>query len=523
MAAATPQEQLMLELVNRARLNPTAEAARYGLALSAAQKTPRDVLAMNADLYDAATNHTAWMLRYDIFSHTETTGVAPWKTGTTPQQRVNHTGYNGLAGENIAWTGSLPAVPNPTASILELHKGLFLSAGHRANILNATYDEIGIDQTAGKFLSSGTNWNASMVTQVFGVPNVDRVFVTGVIYRDTVTNDNFFTVGEQRPSKAVSSPGQNKTTGAGGGYELSYAPGAGVTQITIDGKVVSLNLSTRNVKLDLVNDREIWTDGNVTLISTTITEVHALGLKAMSMRGTTASEKFFGNDAANLIFGEAGNDRLDGDGGADRLFGGIGNDIYVVDNASDTVNETGASGTDTVQASVNWNLANAARVLGDIERLMLTGTAKNGFGNGLDNLIYGNSSANSLSGAAGNDILRGSLGNDTLRGGLDQDTFIFNTTPNTSTNRDTISDFTPADDVIHLENAIFAKLGAAGALNPAFFRVGARALDANDYIVYHRGSGALFYDADGNRAGAAIQFATLTTEPLITAADFRVI
>ena len=50
----------------------------------------------------------------------------------------------------------------------------------------------------------------------------------------------------------------------------------------------------------------------------------------------------------------------------------------------------------------------------------------------------------------------------------------------------------------------------------------AAAVDANDYIQYDAGSGALYYDADGSGAGAAVQFATLIGHPTITAADFIV-
>ena len=61
------------------------------------------------------------------------------------------------------------------------------------------------------------------------------------------------------------------------------------------------------------------------------------------------------------------------------------------------------------------------------------------------------------------------------------------------------------------------------ALNPAFFRVGATALDANDFIVYNKATGALFYDANANAAGGAVQFATLSNKAAISAADFFVI
>jgi serralysin len=122
-------------------------------------------------------------------------------------------------------------------------------------------------------------------------------------------------------------------------------------------------------------------------------------------------------------------------------------------------------------------------------------------GNGSDTLL-GTSTANTLSGmagndslngAGGNDILSGYYGNDTLRGGLgndrlyggpNNDYFVFNTKPNSSANFDTIMDYSVPQDQIHLENAIFTRLGSAGPLSSAFFRPYYRALDSNDFIMY---------------------------------------
>jgi Ca2+-binding RTX toxin-like protein len=50
-----------------------------------------------------------------------------------------------------------------------------------------------------------------------------------------------------------------------------------------------------------------------------------------------------------------------------------------------------------------------------------------------------------------------------------------------------------------------------------------KAVDSDDYIVYNSATGTLSYDADGNGAGVAIAFATLTGHPAITATDFVVI
>jgi Ca2+-binding RTX toxin-like protein len=253
------------------------------------------------------------------------------------------------------------------------------------------------------------------------------------------------------------------------------------------------------------------------------------GSAAISGTGNDLNNTISGNTAANALSGAAGNDVLNGGAGADTMLGGTGNDIYYVDNASDIVNEAGgaAADIDTVVSSISFSLANTARVIGAVERLTLTGTAAiNGTGNALANVLVGNLAANVLSGAAGNDVLYGGLGNDTMGGGAGNDVFVFNTALNASINKDTTTDFANVsgnNDTIYLENAIFTKLTATGALNPAFFKSGAAAADANDYIVYNQSTGALFYDANGSGAGGAIQFATLINKPVLTAGDFVVI
>lgn len=144
------------------------------------------------------------------------------------------------------------------------------------------------------------------------------------------------------------------------------------------------------------------------------------------------------------------------------------------------------------------------------------------FGGNGDDDMSGGKAIDALIGQDGADTLEGGLGKDILAGGANGDSFIFNTKLNKLTNVDTIVDFFAPQDVIHLEKAIFKKLGA-GVLSNTMFKVGAQAADANDYIVYDRAKGALFYDADGNGAGAQIQFATLSSKPLISSLDFLVI
>ena len=77
------------------------------------------------------------------------------------------------------------------------------------------------------------------------------------------------------------------------------------------------------------------------------------------------------------------------------------------------------------------------------------------------------------------------------------------------------------DDTIQLDDALFAGVTAANLSSVIVF--GAAALDANDRIIYNSATGALYYDADGSGAGAAIQFAQLDAGVALTISDFAVI
>ena len=145
-------------------------------------------------------------------------------------------------------------------------------------------------------------------------------------------------------------------------------------------------------------------------------------------------------------------------------------------------------------------------------------------GNAADNMINGQAGNDSLSGLDGNDTLSGGAGNDSLTGGPGADCFVFDTTPNGSTNRDAITDFAPGADKILLDDAVFSQL-AAGSLAAANFAANASgtAQDANEFVLYNTATGTLAYDADGSASGAAIVFAILTSMPGLTAGDFSVV
>lgn len=145
------------------------------------------------------------------------------------------------------------------------------------------------------------------------------------------------------------------------------------------------------------------------------------------------------------------------------------------------------------------------------------------------NSITGNAGNNIISGAAGADRLFGKGGKDTLTGGSGADKFIFDTVPGTG-NIDTITDFVHGIDKIMFDDDIFTALGITGtvagaALTANKFHVGASALDTLDRIVYNSSTGALYYDANGSGAGAAVQVALIGTSihPTLSTSDFLVI
>ena len=250
--------------------------------------------------------------------------------------------------------------------------------------------------------------------------------------------------------------------------------------------------------------------------------VSSLGSRYITLTLTgTAAINGTGNSNDNTIHGNSANNLLNGGLGGDTMAGGGGNDTYVVDSTADRIIESANSGTDLVQASVSYSLAD----LPAIEDLTLTGTAATtGTGNSLNNLITGNSAANMITGQDGNDTLAGGAGTDTLTGGGGVDTFRFDTTPGSS-NRDLITDFASGTDKLLFSKTVYAGFSSsAKTITSSQLRTGdgvATAITTTQRFLYDSSAGILRYDRDGSGTTyGALDVAILAGNPLLNASDF---
>ena len=222
----TDRDQLLLELINRARRDPLAEAARFevdlneGLNPDTINGDPKQPLAPSQFLTDTARAHSLDMLDREFFAHVNPDGLGP-------ADRAWALGYPGTAGENLAWYGT-DAFLDRDGEIYERHKALFLSEDHRVNMLVGGYREVGLGIEFG-FLSMGSR-SSIMVTENFGNPGGQH-FITGVAYDDSVEEDKFYTMGEGLGAVTVTAVRESDgmiftaETGEAGGYGMQVPDG----------------------------------------------------------------------------------------------------------------------------------------------------------------------------------------------------------------------------------------------------------------------------------------------------------
>jgi hypothetical protein len=281
-------EQYMIELVNRARLDPEGEVARLGTgslnegppSLNGWPYTipagPRQPLAVNPAIADATIDYAQLMNDSDTFCHTclgTNSSERMWSAGYVPflsdfnfLQIAGYTlNYGGapqpgcssscawaLPGrENISFLGEWPAngmMDDLLGGVEQAHASLFNDfgvpgRGHRSTLLYGEWKEIGIGIVEGT--DAGGSQDSVYIVQNFAHRSDTGPFLTGVAY-DDLDQDGFYT-----PDAGEALAGVNLTiyeadtsnvvatgsTLAAGGY--SVALGIGVYDVVASSSALS--------------------------------------------------------------------------------------------------------------------------------------------------------------------------------------------------------------------------------------------------------------------------------------------
>ncbi len=445
MAAPSQFEQMMLELINRARLDPAGEFQElivsinprqgvqpnitsalnyFGVDLNVLQSQlanyqPVAPLAWNDKLHDAAFGHSQQMIAHDQQSH-----QLPGEPSLG--QRVTNAGYS--------WTMVAENIFAYTQDPVHGHAGFYIDwgnnpptgiqdpPGHRNTILNANFVEVGIASIAEN--DPGTNVGPYVVTQNFARPQNYMPQILGVTYDDQNNND-FYDIGEARANVSITTASGTTTTGVAGGYSIAPLT-TGRTDIVFSGGGLptqvhaTIVMGTENVKVDLVDTNTLFSSTSI-ILGNGAKNVALLGLANLFANGNAAANVIIGNDGHNSLQGKAGNDVIHGGDGRDALFGGRGNDVLNGNAGNDIL--YGSIGNDTMNgdkgADVMQGDAGADKMRGGAgDDTLLGGKGKDLIlGHGGNDRIEGGADNDTVDGGRGKDAIFGNAGNDTLKGG----------------------------------------------------------------------------------------------------------
>ncbi len=413
LLAAVPDvyEQYLICLINRARSDPAAEAARYHVALNEGvsadeliSATPRPPVAINLNLQQSAQDHAQWMIDTDTFSH-----IGP--DGSDAADRDSEAGYvfnsPSAWGENIAFSGQLTALPDVMDAIERLHKNLFVDVGvdgrtHRTTMLQESSSEVGVGLVSGDFAMPTFVAKAWMLSEDFAF-RTGYHFVTGVIFADTIKKDSFYTPYEgfgQVSVTATSSTGTvyRATSWDTGGYSLQVP--AGTYRLIFSGGDLPTPVVRENI---VVGNANVLQDVNATGM---------VGLPTLSSSGTL------------MVNGTAGDDHIAVENLIDRVRVTVNNSTWDLPRKSlKRIDVRAGAGDDLISIGVDLP---KARLFGEDGNDTIYGGNGNDtiYGGTGNDAIYGGAGSDRLYGDDGNDRIDGQGGNNTIVGGAGADTLI---------------------------------------------------------------------------------------------------
>lgn len=266
------------------------------------QKNGLKPLVIDQNLEKAADQHTQDMAKQDFFSHTG-------KNGSSPSNRAKNSGYEStFVGENIAAGYRTPK---------QVVDGWIASPGHRANMLNTNYNEIGIGYYNLQNDTGSVNYN-NYWTQVFGKGTIETPKATPKTESKPVNTPDSASRSPATPAKPK--PRETPIPVSNGSAPVrdrnNIAPPS-----NSDVPTPKPN-SSPNRNSDVPTPKT----GGLTLTGTNTADRLIGSIHNDRLQGLGGNDKLQGRAGHDQLRGGRGRDRLSGGAGNDRLQGGQGND-----------------------------------------------------------------------------------------------------------------------------------------------------------------------------------------------------
>lgn len=257
----SPEEQLFVYLLNRARHDPQAYEVERGLPVSLDDVLPQPPLAINQDLFDSAEFHANEMADNNYFDHQSQV------TGDWPNKMARDEGYvlPAFFDNDANFIESIAAgnAYGGAADVLELlivDEGV-PSLGHRKHLLG-----IGDFYEDAREIGVGHDLNLSSIYDHYWAAhitysNTSDKFLTGVVYNDLNGNQRY-DLNEGLPEVTVSLVGDSlqTLTNAAGGWAIKVTTAKTYT-VNVSGVgfvgtgSASVEITNKNREVDFISGR----------------------------------------------------------------------------------------------------------------------------------------------------------------------------------------------------------------------------------------------------------------------------
>jgi Ca2+-binding RTX toxin-like protein len=364
------------------------------------------------------------------------TGTANGGSDTLVSNTGADTLYAGTGNDTFLLNGTSDVVEGTTSASSTVDAGFSYTLPTNVNALTltGTGNLTGTANTGSDTLVSNSGVDTlagGSGADVFVVNNTADV-LTNVNATDTVESSVNYTMPTGLGHLLLT--GSATVTASGNAVSDVITANAGVDTLTAGSGVATLigGAGSDTFVLDSASDvvqesyvgtgSVIQSSANVTL-PTNVNSLVLTGSGNLAATGNTGNDSMVGNGGNDTLTAGGGIDTLVAGSGLATLTGGASNDTFIVNNASDVVQSSSTTASDTVQSSANFTLPT------NVNLLVLTGTSSlSATTNSGNDVVTGNAGSDTLTGTAGADTLIAGSGVDTLVGGTGNDSFIVNNT-----------------------------------------------------------------------------------------------